>query len=152
MVIDVGEAKIRPVAHEGNFGVGASNLGDEGVRTIDAFLRASDQTNGPSVGDDGDFISRADLPFNLGQEGSVATKKGLMGFGAKSVPRCVCLGLPLGQLMNFPFDGNDPSRKERRLVKKKSFLQAGPRAARGDDPGDGGLFLGLEEPVKKIWG
>ena len=82
----------------------------------------------------------------------MATEEGLVGFSARVIPLLKGVGLLVFDLMDFPFDGDDPVWEEGGLVEEKSLLEAFPRTARSDDPGDGGGFARLGEPQKKVWG
>ena len=82
----------------------------------------------------------------------MATEEGLVGFSARVIPLLKGVGLLVLDLMDFSFDGDDPVWEEGGLVEEKSLLEAFPRTARSDDPGDGGGFASLGEPQKKVWG
>ena len=152
MVVDVGEAKVGTVADGSDLGVVLQNIADEGVGAGDAFFGASDKADGARIWDDGDIVMGADFTFDLFEEGSVATEKGLVGIGAWLIPFLEGVGLLIFDLMDFSFDGDDPVWEEGGLMKEKGLLEAFPRTACGDDPGDGGNFASLDQPSKKIWG
>jgi hypothetical protein len=94
----------------------------------------------------------SDFTFDLFEEGSVATEEGLVGIGARLIPFFEGVSLLVLDLMDFPFDGDDPVREEGSLMKDKGLLEAFPRASRGNDPGDGGGFSSFDQPSKKVWG
>ena len=152
MIVDVGEAEVGPVAHSRNLGVILQNIANEGVGAGDAFFRTSDKADGACIWNHGDIVMGANFTFDLFEEGSVATEEGLVGIGAWLIPFLEGVGLLIFDLMDFSFDGDDPVWEEGGLMKDKGLLEAFPRASRGDDPGDGGNFAGLDKPGKKVWG
>ena len=152
MVVDVGEAEVGPVADSRNLGVILQNIANEGVGAGDAFFRTSDKADGACIWNHGDIVMGANFTFDLFEEGSVATEKGLVGIGAWLIPFLEGVGLLIFDLMDFSFDGDDPVWEEGGLMKDKGLLEAFPRSPRGDDPGDGGNFASLDQPRKKVWG
>ena len=152
MVIDVRESEIRTVADGGDLGVALEYFADEGMGAGDAFFGASDEADGACIGDDSDVLGRSNLTLDLFEDGSMATKEGLVGFSARVIPILKGVGLLIFDLMDFAFDGDDPVGQEGGLMEKEGFLEALPRTARGDYPRDGGRFASLGEPQKKVRG
>jgi hypothetical protein len=152
MVVDVGEAKVGTVADGSDLGVVLQDIANEGMGAGDAFFRTSDKADGARIWDDGDIVVGADFTFDLFEESSVATEEGLVGIGAWLIPFMERVGLLIFDLMDFSFDGDDPVWEEGSLMEDKGLLEAFPRTACGDDPGDGGNFASLDEPSKKVWG
>ena len=150
MVVDVGEAEVGTVADGGNLGVVLQDIANDGVGTGDAFFGSSDEADGACIWNNGDIVIGADFTFDLFEDGSVATKEGLVGIGAWLIPFLEGVGLLVFDLMNFSFDGDNPVWEEGSLMKDKSLLEAFPRTSRGTDPGDGGGFASFDEPSKKV--
>jgi len=144
MVVDVGEAEVGTVADGSDLGVVLQNIADEGVGAGDAFFGASDKADGACVWNNGDIVMGADFTFDLFEEGSVATKEGLVGIGAWLIPFLDGVGLLIFDLMDFAFDGDNPVWEEGSLMKDKSLLEAFPRTSRGNDPRDGGGFASFD--------
>jgi len=152
MVVDVGEAKVGTVADGSDLGVVLQDIANEGVGAGDAFFGSSDKADGACIWDDGDIVMGSDFTFDLFEEGPVATEEGLVGIGAWLIPFLEGVGLLIFNLMDLSFDGDDPVWKEGSLMEDKGLLEAFPRTACGDDPGDGGNFASFDEPSKKVWG
>ncbi len=152
MVVDVGEAKVGTVADGRNLRMVLQDIANEGVGAGDAFFGASDKADGTCIWNNGDIVMGSDFTFDLFEDGSVATKEGLVGIGAWLIPFLEGVGLLIFDLMDFAFDGDDPVWEEWGLMKDKGLLKAFPRASRGNNPGDGGDFASFDEPGKKVWG
>ena len=152
MVVDVGKAEIRSVTNGGDLGMVLQNIANEGVGAGDAFFRSGDKADGTCIWNNGDIVMGSDFTFDLFEEGSVATKEGLVGIGARLIPFLEGVGLLIFDLMDFSFDGDDPVWEEGGLMEKEGFLEALPRTPRGDYPGDGGGFTSFDEPSKKVGG
>jgi len=152
VVVDVGEAKVGPVADGSDLGVVLQDIANEGMGAGDAFFRTSDKADGARIWDDGDIVMGANFTFDLFEEGAVAPEECLVGIGAWLIPFLEGVGLLVLDLMDFSFDGDDPVWEEGSLMKDKGLLEAFPRASRGNDPGDGGGFASFDQPSKKIWG
>jgi hypothetical protein len=151
MVVDVGEAKVGTVADGSDLGVVLQDIANEGMGAGDAFFGSSDKADGACIWDDGDIVMGSDFTFDLLEEGPVATEEGLVSIGAWLIPFLEGVGLLIFNLMDLSFDGDDPVWKEGSLMEDKGLLEAFPRTACGDDPGDGGNFASLDEPSKKVW-
>ena len=134
MVIDVGEAEVGTVADGGDLGVVLQDIANDGVGTGDAFFGSSDEADGACIWNNGDIVIGADFTFDLFEDGSVATKEGLVGIGAGLIPFLEGVGLLVFDLMDFAFDGDDPVWEKGGFMKDKGLLKAFPRASRGNDP------------------
>jgi hypothetical protein len=152
MVVDVGKAKVGTVADGSDLGVVLQDIANEGVGAGDAFFGSGDKADGACIWNHGDIVMGANFTFDLFEEGSVATEKGLVGIGAWLIPFLEGVGLLIFDLMDFSFDGDDPVWEEGGLMEDKGLLEAFPRASRGNNPGDGGDFASFDEPGKKVWG
>ena len=152
MVVDVGKAEIRSVTNGGDLGVVLQDIANDRVGAGDAFFGSSDEADGACIWNNGDIVIGADFTFDLFEDGSVATKEGLVGIGAWLIPFLEGVSLLVFDLMNFSFNGDNPVWEEWGLMEDKGLLEAFPRASRGNNPGDGGGFAGPDEPSKKVWG
>ncbi len=152
MVVDVGEAKVGTVADGRNLRMVLQDIANEGVGAGDAFFGSGDKADGTCIWNNGDIVMGSDFTFDLFEDGSVATKEGLVGIGAWLIPFLEGVGLLVFDLMDFAFDGDNPVWEEGSLMKDKSLLEAFPRTSRGNDPRDGGGFASFDEPSKKVWG
>ena len=76
-------------------------------------------------------------------------EEGLMSLRTDFVPSLQGVGLPLFDLVNLPFHGDDPVGHDGCLVDDKRFAQAFPGSTRGHHPGDFPGLPGAAEPLEE---
>ena len=80
----------------------------------------------------------------------MAAKEGLMSLGTTLVPGFERVSLTFLNLVNFPFDRDDPVGHDGSFVENKSLAQALPRSACGNHPGYFADFSGAAQPAKEF--
>ena len=80
----------------------------------------------------------------------MATEEGLMSLGTTLIPGFEGVCLAFFNLVNFPFDGDDPIGHDGGFMKNKSFAKALPRSACGNHPGYFTNFSRATQPAKEF--